>query len=141
MSDWRENEKGNHVYVIDTDLVMTVFRRADGDWAGVYQDEFTKGSFGSAEEAMQAMEPILDGDTSMLQHRVSGWVRNKDGEGYHIRCEGRIASVRRSRSGSWYALVDGRLLEGRWFKSDQEARQEAERVLAFPTSYAEYPPM
>ena len=141
MSDWRENKKGNHVYVIDTDQVMTVFRRADGSWAGVYQDEFTKGSFDSAQEAMRTMEPILDGDTSMLQRRGSGWVRNKDGEGHHIRREGRIASVRRSRSGSWYASVDGRLLEGRWFKTDQEAKREAERVLAFPTSYAEYPPM
>lgn len=132
MSDWRENERGNHVYVIDADQVMTVFRRADGNWAGVYQDEFTKGSFDSAEEAMRAMEPILDGDTSMLQRKVSGWVRNKDGRGYHMRRQGRIASVRRSSSGSWYASVDGRLLDGRWFKTDQEAKHEVERVLACP---------
>lgn len=141
MNYWHENEKGNHVYVIDADQVMTVFRRTDGKWAGVYQNEFTMGYFDSAEEAMRAMEPILNGDTSMLHKRVSGWVPNKDGNGYHIWRQGQIASVKRSSSGSWYATVNGNLLDGRWFKTDQEARDEAERFLAIPISHSQRQPM
>ena len=138
MSYWRENEKGNHVYVIDTDQVMTVFQRPDESWAGVYRNEFTKRNFDTAEEAMLEMEPILEGNTSMLRRTASGWVLNKNGKGYHMRRQGQIVSVKRSSSGSWYASVDGRLLDGRWFKTDREAKNEAERVLSLEYPSPEY---
>ncbi|MEN9772589.1 MAG: hypothetical protein RJA58_1232 [Pseudomonadota bacterium] len=129
MDEWRENDNGNYMYVISTDEVMTVFRRRDGDWAGAFQDRFTKGTFNTAEEAMQAMEPILEGDTSMLKPANTGWVANKKGAGFHIRIAGQIATVKPARSGSWYATVDGEILKGQWFDSAQEAMGAAARHL------------
>jgi hypothetical protein len=135
MSEWRENAKGNFVYVIDTDDIMVVFQRPDGDWAGVYQDRFTKGAFDTAAEAMEAMEPILNGDTEMLHQPNPGWVANKKGSGFHIRIGGGIASVKLAQSGSWYATVDGVILKGQWFPSASKAKQAVSEYIRRPTSH------
>jgi hypothetical protein len=132
MSDWRENDKGNFVYVVDTDDIMVVFQRPDGEWAGVYQDRFTKGTFDTSEEAMEAMEPILNGDKSMLKPPNPGWVANKKGSGFHIRTGGGIASVKLARSGSWFATVNGEIINGQWFASASAAMEAASRYLQRP---------
>ena len=129
MAEWRENDKGNYVYVIDTDSVMTVFRRRDGDWAGAYDDRFTKGTFDTAEDAMQAMEPILQGDMTMLKPATYGWVANKGGGGFHLRTAKHLTSVKQSKSGSWFVIVDGQILDRQWFKTADEAKAAANKAL------------
>ena len=138
MNEWRENSNGNYVYVIGSDQVMTVFQRRDGNWAGVYQNEFTKGAWETPEEVMRVMEPILGGDTSMLKPTQTGWVPNKDGKGFHLRQGGRIASAKLSSSGSWYLTVDGDLLKGQWFKTASMAMKEADRILNNRIPNSEY---
>ncbi len=83
---------------------------------------------------MRAMEPILNGDKSMLKPPNPGWVANKKGAGFHIRMAGQIATVKPARSGSWYATVNGEILKWQWFDSAQEAMEAASRSLQRPKS-------
>lgn len=41
---------------------------------------------------------------------------------------GSIFTVKRTKTGSWYAVIGGKLWEGRWFKSADEAM----RALDYP---------
>jgi hypothetical protein len=131
MHEWNENSNGNYVYVIDTDDIMTVFKNRDGDWVGVYRDRFTKGSFDTAEEAMKVMDSVLEGDTSMLRAPpIRGWIKNKAGSGFHRRTRGGVVSVKQSKSGSWYAIINGSLLGDEWFKSPEAAKTAVDRYLS-----------
>ena len=124
MNEWRENANGNYVYALGREDVMTVFKRDDGDWAGVYQDRVTWGVFDTAEEAMAVMDPITDGDLSMLKpSEYHGWTATKDGKGYFKRQSGLLATAKRTTRGSWFVTVNGDLWEGQWFKTADEAKR------------------
>jgi hypothetical protein len=130
MNEWQENSKGNYVYVIEADDLMSVFKNRDGEWAGAYQNRFTKGTFVSAEKAMRAMEPILDGELSMLKPPIErGWLRNKGGSGFHRLTPDGILSVKESKTGKWYATIFGNLLKNHWFDTAQAAKAEVDRRL------------
>lgn len=130
MNEWNENSNGNYVYVIDSDDIMTVFKNRDGDWVGAYKDRFTKGKFDTAEEAMEVMDSVLEGDTSMLRAPpIRGWIKNKAGSGYHRHTSDGIASVKQSKSGSWYAIIEGSLLRDEWFNTAQGAMAAVDRFL------------
>lgn len=124
MSDWNENSNGNHVYVIDSDDVMTVFER-NGEWFGVYENRFTEDGFKTAEQAMTLMEKAVLGDRlDLLVKRKpiqTGWRETKSG-GYH--CVKRVGTmtVKQAKSGKWYLVVNQTLLEGKWFDTAADAK-------------------
>ena len=51
MSEWIENSNGNHVYVIDTDDLMTGYKRGE-EWFGIYDNRFTEDGFVTSGKAM-----------------------------------------------------------------------------------------
>ena len=86
MTEWIENSNGNYVYVIDTDDLMTVYRRGD-EWFGVYDSRFTEDGFVTSEKAMAFMEKAVLGDRlDLLIKRKPvpiGWRKTKTGGTYN----------------------------------------------------------
>ncbi|MFM7008249.1 MAG: hypothetical protein ACKO0Z_02755 [Betaproteobacteria bacterium] len=128
MSEWRENNNGNHVYVLDSGEVMTVYLR-DGLWFGVYDECFTDEGVTNPERAMALMErAVLEGERHLLvrrRPRPTGWSATKAG-GYHC-IRGRCTlTVKQAKSGKWYLLIDQTLLKDRWFDSAEEAKRQGD---------------
>ena len=130
MCEWRENSNGNHVYVLDSSEVMTVFKR-DGEWFGVYDHRFTDQGFKDPEEAMALMERAVLGErVDLLVRRrpaVTGWRQTKSG-GYHCVRGACTMTVKQAKSGKWYLLVDQTLLAGKWFDSAEEAKRQGDML-------------
>ena len=76
MSEWRENSSGNHIFVFETDDLMTVYKRGD-EWFGVYDNRFTAKGFKTPELAMALMEKaVLDDRLDLLVQKKpmpTGW--------------------------------------------------------------------
>jgi hypothetical protein len=130
MSEWRENSNGNHVYVIDTDDVMTVYER-NGMWFGVYDSRFTEDGFKAPEQAMDFMEKAVLGDRlDLLVKRKpipAGWRETKKG-GYHCTLRDSTMTVKQAKSGKWYLVVNQTLVQGRWFDTADEAKREGDQL-------------
>lgn len=130
MSEWRENSNGNHVYVIDTDDVMTVYER-NGMWFGVYDSQFTEDGFKSPEQAMDFMEKAVLGDRlDLLVKRKpipTGWRLTKNG-GYHCIRRNQNMSVKQAKSGKWFLVVNQVLVQGKWFDTADEAKREGDQL-------------
>ena len=130
MSEWRENSNGNHVYVIDTDDVMTVYER-NGVWFGVYDSRFTEDGFKAPEQAMDFMEKAVLGDRLDLLVKKNpipaGWRTTKNG-GYHCIRRGCTLTVKQAKSGKWYLVVNQVLFQGRWFDTADEAKREGDQL-------------
>jgi hypothetical protein len=128
MSEWRENSNGNYVYVLDSDEVMTVYER-NGEWFGVYDDQFTEEGFKDPEEAMTLMEKaVLDGNLDLLSRRMpepKGWRKTQKG-GYHRRGHSFVLTVNQAKSKKWYLVVDQTLLKDLWFASAEEAMRHGD---------------
>ena len=126
MSDWIQNSNGNYVYVIDKDDVMTVFKRKDGEWSGVYDGKFLRGSFNRAEEAQVLMEKwVIDGDKSLAAPTPKlGWRPAQKG-GFYKNADGGLATVKQAKTGKWYISIDGGLVKGVWLSSAEDAMQKA----------------
>ena len=130
MSDWRENSNGNYVYVLDTDHVMTVFERA-GLWFGVYDNRFTEDGMSTPEKAMAFMEQaVLNEKLHLLVKRTpipTGWRSTKTG-GFHCHRNGGTMTVKQAKSGSWYLLENQTIVQGKWFKTAEEAMSEGDQL-------------
>lgn len=130
MSDWRENSNGNYVYVLDTDHVMTVFERA-GLWFGVYDNRFTEDGMSTPEKAMAFMEQaVLNEKLHLLVKRTpipTGWRSTKTG-GFHCHRNGGTMTVKQAKSGSWYLLENQTMVQGKWFKTAEEAMSEGDQL-------------
>ena len=126
MSDWNQNGNGNYVYVIDKDDLMTVFKRKDGEWGGVYDGKFLRGSFDKPEEAQALMEKwVIEGDKSLAAPAPKlGWRPAKKG-GFYKNAGGGLAPVKQAKTGMWYISVDGGLVKGVWLSSAEDAMQRA----------------
>ena len=126
MSDWNQNGNGNYVYVIDKDDLMTVFKRKDGEWGGVYDGKFLRGSFDRPEEAQALMEKwVIDGDKSLAATTPKlGWRPAKKG-GFYKTAGGGLATVKQAKTGMWYISIDGGLVKGVWLSSAEDAMQRA----------------
>jgi len=127
MTNWTENENGNFVNVIDTDEVMTVFKKTGSDeWSGVYDGKFLKGSYDTPEEAQDALERfVFNGDTQLAKAYPTGWQASKKG-GYYKRSANGIVSVKQAKSGKWYICSNqGLVLKNNWFDTAEEAMQKA----------------
>jgi hypothetical protein len=130
MSEWRENSNGNYVYVIDSDDLMTVYKR-NGKWLGVYDSRFTEDGFKTPEQAMDFMEKAVLGDRlDLLVRRIptpTGWRLTKNG-GYHCIRRDQSMSVKQAKSGKWYLVVNQALVQGRWFDTAEEAKREGDQL-------------
>ena len=130
MSEWRENSRGNHVFILDNNEVMTVYQR-DLRWFGVYDSRFTEDGFDNPEKAMALMEKaVLNGELNLLVKRQPtkvGWHKTKTG-GYHCIRRDRTLTVKQARTGKWYLVVDQNLVEGRWFTTAEEAMRQGDQL-------------
>ena len=130
MSEWRENSNGNHVYVIDTDDVMTVYERG-GEWFGVYDSCFTPEDFKTAEQAMALMEKAVLGDRLDLLVKKSptptGWRKTKSGSFHCIR-QGYTLTVKEAKSGKWYLVINQTMVRDKWFDTADEAKWQGDRL-------------
>jgi hypothetical protein len=127
MTSWTENENGNFVHVIDTDEVMTVFKKTgSGEWSGVYDGKFLKGSYDSPEEAQKALERfVFNGEAKLAKAFPTGWQASKKG-GYYKRSANGIVTVKQATSGKWYICSDkGLVSKNKWFDTAEEAKQKA----------------
>lgn len=129
MSEWCENSNGNHVYVLDSDDLMTVYER-NGEWFGVYDNRFTEDGFKTPEQAMTVMEKaVLEGRHDLLVTRkptTSGWRETKQG-GYHSIRRDRTMTVKQAKSGKWYLVINQTMLQGKWFDTADEARRQGDQ--------------
>ena len=130
MSDWRENSNGNFVYVIDTDDVMTVFEIA-GLWFGVYDNRFIEDGQSTSEKAMAFMEiAVLNEQLHLLVKRTpipTGWRSTKTG-GFHCYRNGGTMTAKQAKSGAWYLLENQTMVQGKWFKTAEEAMREGDQL-------------
>ena len=129
MSEWRENSNGNHVYVIDTNDVMTVYQR-NGEWFGVYDNHFTDDGFQNPEGAIAFMEKAVLGDRLDLlvkrTPRPTGWRETKKG-GYHCVRRDRTMTVKQAKSGKWYLVINQTMVQGKWFETADEAKRQVDQ--------------
>lgn len=128
MSEWRENTNGNHVYVLDSHEVMTVYNR-NGEWFGVYDNQFTEEGFSDPQMAMALMErAVLAKEAGLLVRKrpiATGWRQTKSGSYQRVSSDC-ILTVKQAKSGSWYLMVDQTLFKGRWFDSAEEAKRQGD---------------
>ena len=129
MSEWRENSNGNHVYVLNSDEVMTVYQR-NGDWFGVYDNRFTNEGFNAPEQAMALMEKAVLGDRlELLVKRTpmpTGWRETKKG-GYHCVRRDQTMTVKQAKSGKWYLVINQTMVQGKWFETADEAKRQGDQ--------------
>lgn len=127
MSEWRENHNGNFVYV-DDGVVTTVFKRSDGEWYGIRDGMITEEGFDAAESAMEAIDEEEVEFCEMVGSRDTGWLPAKKGGFYQQNSAG-IATVKQARSGKWYVTVNGRMVDGHWLNTREEAVKLADRCM------------
>ena len=121
MAEWHQTPKGNYTS-FDFGSPYTVFRNEDGEWQVVHADEFSHAQFDTAETAKAAVEDHLRGDYPLaFKSRTSGWRAAKKGGYYRVTRRG-IATVKQTKTGSWFAIVAGELIEGMWFPNREEAQ-------------------
>ena len=127
MSEWRENHNGNFVYV-DDGVVTTVFQGSDGEWYGIRDGKITDEGFADAESAREAIDAEEVEFCEMVGSRDTGWLTAKKG-GFYRQSAGGIATVKQARSGKWYVTVNGRMVEGHWLNTKDEAIKLADRCM------------
>jgi glucan-binding YG repeat protein len=129
MSEWCENSKGNYVYVLDSEDVMTVYLRS-GEWFGVYDNHFTESGFQKPKEAMALMEKaVLGHHLGLLVKKKSmstNWRKTKRG-GYHCVKSDRTMTVKQATSGKWYLIINQAMLQGKWFDTADEAMRQGDQ--------------
>jgi hypothetical protein len=132
MLDWYENENGNYVYSISKGDVMTVFKKRDGEWGGIYDGKFLRGSYDDPEEAQERMERwVIDGDSSLAAPpRLHGWQPAQKG-GFYKNANGGIATVKQAKSGKWFITINGDMVQGVWLNSPEEAKKKADEYVEY----------
>ena len=130
MSEWRENSNGNYVYILGSDDVMTVYER-NGEWFGVYDSRFIEDGFKNPEPAMALMEKaVLDDRLDLLVKRKpvqTGWRETKKGS-YHCVRRDRTMTVKQAKSGKWYLVINQNMVQGKWFDTADEAKQQGDQL-------------
>lgn len=132
MLDWYENENGNYVHSISKGDVMTVFKKSDGEWGGIYDGKFLRGSYDTPEEAQERMEKwIIDGDSKLeAPPRILGWQPAKKG-GFFKNTKGGILTVKQAKTGKWYISIGGGLIKGVWLNTPEEAKKKADEYVEY----------
>ena len=127
MSNWYENDKGNFIY-IDDGIVTTVFRGSDGEWIGIREGLITDKGFKTPDAAIEAIDSEKVKFAAKTRPSDTGWRPAKKG-GFFRQCAGGIATVKRASTGKWYVTVDGRMIEGYWLNTKDEAVKLADHCL------------
>jgi hypothetical protein len=130
---WVENSNGNWVLIESGELEATVYK-TDFEWRTVWngaQDgkaRRLKAKYETAEKAMVAAETaIAEGPNSICWWPPDDrWQTTKKGDGYYRKHNGQVVSVKRTRTGSWFATNGsaslGRYGRTAWFPTAEEAR-------------------
>lgn len=133
--DWVQNSNGNWLWFHDDNgHVATAYACSHGTWRGIWngaadgKPRRLKAMGESPEEVQSLLEKAaLEGDTSNLWWPPDDqWSETKKGS-YQRRVNGATVTVKKTKTGSWYAVqVDGLL--GRaghplWFSTADEARK------------------
>ena len=127
MSNWYENDKRNFVYV-DDGVVTTVFPGIDGEWIGIRDGLITDRGFKTADAAIEAIDSEKVKFSVKTRPSDTGWLPAKKGGFYRQNASG-IATVKQARSGKWYVTVNGRMVEGHWLNTKEEAVKLADRCM------------
>ena len=101
MFDWKENINGNYVHVF-------------------YQDDLLIGSYDTPEEAQDAMERYIEGDTNLVMPINNSGRAKKDGNFYQKSRYG-IAKVHQAKNGMWYITINGEIVKNLWLNTESEA--------------------
>lgn len=121
MREWYENTNGNYVSEDEYGSKTTVCCCKDKEYRGIYDGLITADSFSTPEEAMDAIDNKWTEFISMRQKVTdTPWKQSRKG-GFHRTHNGVLICTKQSRNGSWFTISNGRLLEGHWFKSAEEA--------------------
>ena len=88
----------------------------------------TEEGFDDPESAMEAIDEEEVEFCEMVGPRDTGWLPAKKG-GIYRQNGGGIATVKQARSGKWYVTVNGRMVEGRWLNTKEEAIKLADHLL------------
>ena len=127
MSNWRENDKGNFVCV-DDDIITTVFPGVNGEWIGIREGLITDKEFKTPDAAMEAIDDDKVKFCVKTRPADSGWRATKKG-GFYRQCAGGIATVKQASSGKWYITVNGKMIQGHWLGTKQDAVKLADHYL------------
>jgi hypothetical protein len=132
MLDWYENSNGNYVHSISKGDVMTVYKKQDGEWAGIYDGRFLRGSYDNPEEAQIRMERwIIDGDNSLEAPKPKlGWQPAKKG-GFYKKAAGGLATVKQAKTGKWFITINSNMVEGVWLNTQEEAMKRANEYVEY----------
>jgi hypothetical protein len=134
---WRENSNGNWLLIEDGELEATVYK-TDLGWGSVWNGALDgkprrhKGKHPTAEEGMAAAEvAIAEGANSIYWWPPDDrWQTTKKGDSYYRKHNGQLISVKKAKSGSWYAATNsaslGRYGRTTWFPTAEEARAAVE---------------
>jgi len=128
MFDWKENINGNYVHVFYQDDLMTVYMdKHTGMWKGIYQDDLLIGSYDTPEEAQDAMERYIEGDTNLVMPINDSGRAKKDGNFYQKSRYG-IAKVHQAKNGMWYITINGVIVKNLWLNTESEAIKKAASI-------------
>jgi hypothetical protein len=131
MLDWYESSNGNYVYSLSKGDVMTVYKKKDGNWGGIYGEGHLHGSYDTPEEAQKLMERwVIDGDLSLATSPKIGWRKSKIGS-YYKTVIGGMASVKQAKSGKWFISIRGNLVKDVWLDSAEEAMKKANEYVEY----------
>lgn len=138
--EWKETANGNWV-LIEDGVTATVYSTENG-WGAVWngasdgKPRRLKMKFQSAEKAMRIAESaIADGKHSPSWEALEcGWKKTKKGDGYYRKLRAATISVKRAKSGSWYAVNMHAALLGQagkttWFSTAEQAREAVDALL------------
>lgn len=129
MYHWHENTNGNYVHVFGDDDLMTVYKDTkSNEWKGVYQDHLLIGSYDTPEEAQQAMERFIEGDSSLVM-KLNGSGRSKRDGNYYQRNRHGITKVKQAKSGKWYLSANGVPVKDLWLDTEEDAIRKANELM------------
>jgi hypothetical protein len=128
MFDWKENFNGNYVHIFGPDDLMTVYRdEHTGMWKGIYQDDLLIGSYDTAEEAQDAMERYIEGNTHLVM-KINDSGRSKKDGNYYQRSRHGIAKVHQAKNGMWFITINGVIIKNLWLTTESEAIKKAASI-------------
>jgi len=130
MFDWLENSNGNFVHVFGDNDLMTVYKDENSDgWKGIYDGNLLIGSYDTPEEAQDAMERFIEGDTKLVM-KLNGSGRSKKDGNYYQRTRQGITKIKQATSGKWYITVNGIPVKDLWLNTEDEAIRKAKELLS-----------
>jgi hypothetical protein len=147
-SDWCETVNGNWVLVGSDGIEATVYA-AGPDWGAVWngaadgKPRRLKKKFETSDRAISAVETaIAEGKDSMRWWPPDEeWQSTRKKDGWYRKHKGLVCSVKKAKSGSWYATNSAGALLGQgsratWFATDGDARAAVDALTRGSSAWA-----